>query len=206
VLLENATVVVKQVLPGARSTVFLHSGGQTEYPGIRRVWDVAWEEPFADPQTNDNHVILYFHAKGMFNAPKPRQARSHQNSALTKVVVEPWQDIVSLFARNPSLNKAGFAAAPAGWVWYNFWWARASYIRRLVRPILTKRRHYYEDWLGRVRDPARNDADRSGEGGYFLKSGGLDSLTLCSGNQQRALGYVLLPAEIEGVCPEIRGH
>jgi hypothetical protein len=204
-LLENATVAVKQVLPGARSTVFLHSGGQTEYPGIRRVWDVAWEEPSADPHTNDNHVILYFHGKGMFNAPNPGQARSHENSALTKVVVEPWRNVVSLFASDPALHKAGFAAAPSGWIWYNFWWARASYVRQLVRPILTQRRHYYEDWVGRVRDPGGNDAERSEEGGYFLKAGGHDSLTLCSGNQKRALGWVLTPAEIGGACPEIRG-
>ena len=36
-----------------------------------------------------------------------------------------------------------------GWIWYNFWYARGSYIKYVERPIKTYRRHYYEDWLGR---------------------------------------------------------
>ena len=31
-------------------------------------------------------------------------------------------------------------------------WARASYIQRLVEPIRTSERSYYEDWLGRLDD------------------------------------------------------
>ncbi|TXH70502.1 MAG: hypothetical protein E6Q83_06415 [Thiothrix sp.] len=35
-----------------------------------------------------------------------------------------------------------------GWIWYNFWWAKADYIRLLEKPrIDPKHRYYYEEWL-----------------------------------------------------------
>ena len=49
--------------------------------------------------------------------------------------------------------------APAGWIWFNFWWARASYLKKLVEPVRSTRRHYYEDWLGRLTpDPSTDEA------------------------------------------------
>lgn len=36
--------------------------------------------------------------------------------------------------------------------YHEYRWARASYIQTVVEPIRTNRRHYYEDWLGRLDD------------------------------------------------------
>ena len=41
-------------------------------------------------------------------------------------------------------------------------WARAAYIQGLVEPIWTARRHYYEDWLGRLMDTTTNDNQEPG--------------------------------------------
>jgi hypothetical protein len=43
-------------------------------------------------------------------------------------------------------------------VWYNFWYARGSYLNTVEQPIITERRHYYEDWLARSGLPPQEDA------------------------------------------------
>ncbi len=43
-------------------------------------------------------------------------------------------------------------------MWYNFWYARGSYLRTVEQPIVTTRRHYYEDWLARSGLPPQEGA------------------------------------------------
>jgi hypothetical protein len=52
----------------------------------------------------------------------------------------------------------GISCGGNGWIWYNFWWARSSHIACLEQPIITERRHYYEDWLGRFLSPKDTDS------------------------------------------------
>jgi hypothetical protein len=40
------------------------------------------------------------------------------------------------------------ASFAAGIQWYNFWWARASYLHMCETPIISRYRHYYEEFLG----------------------------------------------------------
>jgi hypothetical protein len=37
-----------------------------------------------------------------------------------------------------------------GSVWYNFYYVRGTYLSTVEQPIITERRHYYEDWVGRA--------------------------------------------------------
>ena len=48
----------------------------------------------------------------------------------------------------PSLNKIGTGLGGSGCMWFNFYLARASYIKKLPKPIRTDARHDYEGWLG----------------------------------------------------------
>eukprot|EP01038_Epipyxis_sp_PR26KG_P007276 gene7276-9918_t len=69
---------------------------------------------------------------------------------LYDTVIDPWIDILDKFQKNPQLHKAGYGCSPAGWVWFNFMWVRASYyLHHVVCPVITPRRHYYEDWIAR---------------------------------------------------------
>ena len=79
-----------------------------------------------------------------------RGRREHTEVALHRTVIAPWKRVTDIFATHPEIDKVGSTASPAGWIWWNYWWARASYLVQVEKPIKTERRHYYEDWLCRV--------------------------------------------------------
>lgn len=192
-ILHSAADLVLDLLPAAQVT--LHNKNTFEYPGIHRLWEVA----------NSHHlprstILLYFHGKGMWNG-NHTVIRSEENKRLTRVVLEPWRDVLQHFKDRPELMKAGYAMSHGGWVWYNFFWVRDSYLRRLVEPIVTPRRHYYEDWLGRLKSykETRASTGQAQPDNYPLESGGgataEDGLSLC-GNEQLKLGVAYHPISI----------
>lgn len=129
-----------------------HNGeNQFEYPGIRKVWELGLlpEESF----------ILYFHGRGISHLKLGPHRRNRQRAEqrLFSLVVAQWRQNLRWLLQIPSADKLGLSSGGNGWVWYNFWWARSSYIRHLEKPIVTDRRHYYEDWLGRYVSAARSD-------------------------------------------------
>ena len=116
-----------------------HTKNEYEYRGILKVWEIA--------QTNHqkNDIILYMHSKGVTHHKNYAQNRCDNYNIILKDI-QKIQEIFSIF---PSIDKVGYSAGGMGWIWYNFWYARGSYIYQVEKPILTARRHYYEDWLGR---------------------------------------------------------
>lgn len=111
-----------------------------EYPGINHVYRCA------QVSSNPNHVILYFHSKGITRFTGQRDP---VEQVLHNTVVKDWVWVLFLFTNFCEIEKIGIAASEFGWIWYNYWWVRASYIRTVEEPIRTDRRHYYEDWLCR---------------------------------------------------------
>ena len=95
-------------------------------------------------------IFLYFHSKGMVHHGNNVSLSQVAVEPIFNVVIETWRNALTQFYCDEELNKAGYASAPGGWQFYNFYWVRASYLRRVVRPIISRRRHYYEDWLGRI--------------------------------------------------------
>lgn len=131
--------------------------------------------------------------------------RSPENEKLTSIVVRPWRKIVKLFKERPEMTMAGYGIAPPGFVWYNFFWVRASWVRDLVEPVVTGRRHYYEDWLSRHATPPpgveRNEEmEKLLEWGY--SHGNNFGYSLC-GNKEGELG-VSYVAETLPDCTEFR--
>lgn len=185
--LDEAESIGRSILP--RAHYHRSRGNLYEYPGIK----LAYELAVADPSRS--HVLLYFHSKGMVNGG---DGRDKWNALLTNAVILPWRTVLQRFADDEGVNKAGYSAAANGWIWFNFWYVRASYARTLVKPILTQRRHYYEDWIGRVADPtdsyvpdytiANITVERLGHW-----SGAADSLSLCNGNVKHELGFHMEP-------------
>lgn len=114
-----------------------------EYPGIRKVWELGRQDSDA--------YILYFHARGISRIKLGRFRRNRQplEKRLFRRIIGEWRRNLFWLAAMPSADKVGISHGGNGWVWFNFWWARASYIAHLEEPEQTERRHYYEDWLGR---------------------------------------------------------
>jgi hypothetical protein len=110
-----------------------------EYPGIFKVWEVAK----INSSTQD--LIFYFHSKGITHT---KAYEPHARANYTNLFEIPR--ILEVFSTFPTVDKAGYFCSTAGWVWFNFWVARGSYLSTVEEPAMTTRRHYYEDWLCRV--------------------------------------------------------
>lgn len=115
---------------------------QFEYPGILKVWELG------QIHSSSNDIILYFHSKGVTHHANYNSNRNDSYNVILKDV-DRIKEIFSIF---PSIDKIGYFSGGGGWIWYNFWFARGSYINSVEKPIKTQRRHYYEDWLYRKID------------------------------------------------------
>ena len=66
-----------------------------------------------------------------------------------KLLICKWKENIELINRFNSIYKLGTLSGGNGWLWFNFWIAKASYISKLEKPVKRNRACYYEDWLGR---------------------------------------------------------
>ena len=76
--------------------------------------------------------------------------------------IVPWRQVIKAFQGNETVDRIGMFSSPAGWMWFNFWWARASYLQTVVEPVRTTRRHYYESWLGNLYEASTIGATEPG--------------------------------------------
>jgi hypothetical protein len=169
--------------------IHVSSENNYEYSGIRQVWELGQNS--SNPK---NHIILYHHSKGITLQKKGMSyVRDPCNQTMANSIIKPWCSILKRFENEPNLNKAGYACAAPGWMWFNFFWVRASYLHNVVEPIKTNRRHYYEDWLGRLIAPphGQSGTSRAGEVGIFTNN--KDGLSLCPSNTEKTLGVLYNP-------------
>jgi hypothetical protein len=179
-LLNEAIALIKSIIPSA--TIATLHGNLYKYPGIEKVWTLG-NLTTHDPS---KHLILYFHSKGMTSGD-PSQVRDHCNTILTKTVILPWREVVNRFNSDSRVMKAGYVASTSGWIWFNFWWVRASYLQTVVKPIITPRRHYYEDWLARINLHPGQSQPIDESGCKFVDAS--DCLSLCTDNVDKRLGF-----------------
>lgn len=139
--LTQAILLVKLLVKNA--LVHPSIGNEYEYPGLLKAWELAFDIPIAEANTT---YILYTHSKGMVFSGNAGQATS---SVLIRVVVQPWHKILWTFSQHPLVNKIGFSAGPGGFIFFNYFWVRASYMRTVVRPVSTKDRYAHEVWIHR---------------------------------------------------------
>ncbi|MFZ1386291.1 MAG: hypothetical protein WBP46_00780 [Thiolinea sp.] len=125
-----------------------HRENKFEYWGMFFIWKLVHS-------SSQYQYIVYFHTKGMTHT---ESSRVKTEKLLTGSLFKDWKLFISLFKKNNKINKIGLFPAwkvndqgeivRGGWIWYNFWWARADYIKALEQPkIDPKHRFYYEEWL-----------------------------------------------------------
>lgn len=142
ILPEEETLFKQSVLklfPNIAINIECYYENEFEYRGILKVWQLGQKHGAK------NDIILYFHSKGV------TRHSSYQDTAKEPhhLILKNINKIKEIFTIFPKIDKIGFCNSKLGWVWYNFWYARGSYIKNVETPIKTDRRHYYEDWLGR---------------------------------------------------------
>lgn len=148
-ILENTETSFREKCLSLFPNVIIHCNyhNEFEYRGILKVWELS------QLHCNSNDIFFYFHSKGMSHHPEYKYNKNDNYNVIMRDI-EYIKEIFDIF---PSIDKVGYHSGGIGWLWYNFWFARGSYIRRVEKPIQTQRRHYYEDWIARV---AQSDEDR----------------------------------------------
>ncbi len=138
--------LIKDLVPDA--IISISKENNFEYPGIKLIYDLAHQDP--------DSYLLYFHSKGMsYNV----HSRKTEEIILLKLTFENWRKKLQIF-NDKKIDKIGLFPAigdnrdsekqgtRGGWIWFNFWYARASYIINCDEPFITEDRYYFEHWLG----------------------------------------------------------
>ena len=118
----------KEVLAEYENVTFVHtsdSAGNWEYPTL----DLLHQECASVPE--EECYICYFHLKGL---SRPNDAKAVEwRQYLNYWTIERWEDNVKKLDEGMDTVGVDFIEAP--WPHYsgNFWWARASYIRKIGR-------------------------------------------------------------------------
>lgn len=116
-------------------------GNQFEYPGIRRVYDLACTWP--------DRVFGYMHSKGMVFS-STGLGRTPSERKLTHALVSAWPKMLEVLGAHPDVQKVGLYPSDEGWIWFNFWWARGAYLVSCKAPTPHPQdRYFFESWLGR---------------------------------------------------------
>lgn len=137
----------------------------------------------------DDTIFLYFHTKGMVHHGQ-HLTRYDVEANLSRGTIEPWQQIAAVFQANATVTRVGIFPSGMGWLWHNFWWARASYLQTLVEPIRSiTYRHYYETWLARQ---FINPTDHEAESEHWM---GCDTCYAFNGNCS-GYGFVYSPDDL----------
>ncbi len=144
--LVNTTIeALSKIVPKAVFDVTLENS--FEYPGIRNMWDIARNLPL---EVARNTIMVYLHTKGMVNTHMYNAfhgVRTPFEVNLFHKTFDMWPEVFVKFNKHPELNKVGCYPDVTGVMWYNVYYARASYIRTLINPTITTDRYYYELWL-----------------------------------------------------------
>jgi len=106
-----------------------------EYPGLKTIYQIA--------EDDDDTVLLYFHSKGMTS--NQHETRQY----LFKYTIENYADYLKEFKYNKYLEVAGAIPHENGFIFFNFFWARSSYVRNhCSRPEISDNRYIWEVWVG----------------------------------------------------------
>lgn len=117
-----------------------------EYPGIKLVHQLSHEMA----EDGLYGYIGYFHAKGLSMLPDTGKVHyDGVSKRLFRRVFRPWRKNLLLLENMPEIDKLGYGVGGTGWLWYNFWIARSSWIQSLPEPQIETNRHNYEAWIGK---------------------------------------------------------
>ena len=113
----------------------LYNDNYYEYPGIQTIYKIA--------EDDDDTLLLYFHSKGITS--NQHETRQY----LFKYTIENYNQYIYEFNKNKYLDVAGAIPHLNGFVYFNFFWARSSYIRNYCsKPEISENRYIWEVWVG----------------------------------------------------------
>ena len=138
--------LIQEICPLA--TISMSVKNEFEYDALKLIYTLANERP--------EEIYIYLHTKGMGHH---KDFRIADEIALTTQTFKDWRKNLQLF-ENSNINKVGLLPAienhirnpqstsVGGWIWFNFWYARGSYLARCNQPVKQSNRYLFEEWLG----------------------------------------------------------
>lgn len=111
-----------------------HYHNHWEYFAIYKCWEIAKSKP--------NDFLFYGHFKGLLHKDKDTSI----NKVYLNHTLAEWRYILSKFKDN-TINKIGMFPCKDGYIWYNYWWIRNSYLITCPEPEKTLDRYYYEGYI-----------------------------------------------------------
>lgn len=111
---------------------------ENEYTPLKKIWNMSRKFK------KSYDLFLYFHSKDI-----TRFTCVNMFSEIYSLIID-YENIIKIFDENYNINKVCYKSSNTGFCWFNFFWVRGSYLQKVEKPILTIRRHYYEDWIARV--------------------------------------------------------
>ena len=107
-----------------------------EYPGIKTLYDIS--------DFDNDTYILYFHSKGMTSLDNVSIRQT-----LFKYTISNYKEYVNKFIEDKNIDISGIIPHVNGFIFYNFFWCRSSYIKTYLKtPIITSDRYMWEYWIG----------------------------------------------------------
>ena len=135
---DNQLTILKNLLADKYSKVEIKNVFQDnvyEYPGLKTIYQIADDD--------DATLLIYFHSKGMTS--NQHETRQY----LFKYTFENYKDYLKEFENNKHLEVAGAIPHENGFIFFNFFWARSSYVRNYCeKPIVSDNRYIWEVWIG----------------------------------------------------------
>jgi hypothetical protein len=113
-----------------------------EYYGIKKLHDLSLKWP--------ESIFLYIHAKGMSNDYKNIDSRHPYEIFLTKATVKEFKKIIELFNLDAEITVCGLFPSnlyKKKFIWFNFFWARGTYLVTCETPKISSNRFYFETWI-----------------------------------------------------------
>lgn len=137
--IENDKEVLKALstIPLAE-VIYKKSEDLYEYPGLKLAWDEAQKDKSFDS------ISLYFHTKGIATR---NLGNTHIRKILEKTLLIDYENILNKFKLNLSINKIGLYKSLNGFLWFNFFYVRNSYLAYHKEPIISSNRYYYEEYI-----------------------------------------------------------
>lgn len=132
-----------------RAQIVYRSRNASEFDGLHYVWSLARRFP--------DRYYLYFHNEGATHPKYPSTRRTSLEMALFREVIAPWRAVLQIFEHFQA-NIQHLSMSPAvtrkvaGFHWFNFWWARGTYLARNIEPPLGPGHGHglWEQWLGKA--------------------------------------------------------
>ena len=142
--IQDAKLLIENIINDAIDITEVYENTY-EFPAFIKIRELALINP--------NKIFIYLHSKGMINH-NPSQNRTMVEILLTRSTLLNWDTTLFIFNHFPEIQKAGSFPSQDGWVWFNFWWARGSYLiscSPIEIPInmVENDRFMCESWLGR---------------------------------------------------------